>query len=154
MPAWTNHLKENAALQSRLDETLGTGGLDAWSSWCTYTLTTYYLPTESLAETFIDDHFFDTFTSRTCHGHPLPCNSTGACVSDEDAANVYSIGDWEYNYIWNTAENATIYNQLTFGGYLPFIPTTSSQTLIRILRYTIPRTSPEFQILPYRRGVA
>jgi len=63
----------------------------------------------------VDDHYFDTFSTRECHGHSLPCNSTGACVTPEDAQRVYSIGDWEYNYIWNMAENATMYNQLTFG---------------------------------------
>jgi len=44
----------------------------------------------------IDDHYFDTFNSRTCHGHPLPCNATGACVSDADADMVRAIGDFEY----------------------------------------------------------
>lgn len=84
-----------------------------------------------------DDHFFDTFTSRTCHGHPLPCNSTGGCVLEADAAKVFALGDFEYkwvlcilqalrtlfhlslfpecSYIWNTAVNATAYTQLTFG---------------------------------------
>ncbi|KAI0920703.1 hypothetical protein AcV5_010377 [Taiwanofungus camphoratus] len=95
VPAWTDHLTQNAALQVRLDETLGTTGLSDWNSWY--------------------DHFFDTFSSRTCHGHPLPCNSTGACVSEQDAARVFAIGDFEYNYIWNAAANATMYTQLTFG---------------------------------------
>ncbi|THG96106.1 hypothetical protein EW145_g7840 [Phellinidium pouzarii] len=95
VPAWTDHLEQNADLQDRLGTTLGTTGLSAWTSWY--------------------DHFFDTFTSRTCNDHPLPCNSTGACVSEEDASRVHAIGDFEYNYIWNSAENATVYNQLTFG---------------------------------------
>ncbi|KAI6142938.1 histidine phosphatase superfamily [Pisolithus tinctorius] len=56
-----------------LDETLGTTGLDAWNSWY--------------------DRFFDTFTSRTCHGHSLPCNVTGAYVSQEDAKMVYLFND-------------------------------------------------------------
>lgn len=43
-----------------------------------------------------DDHFFDTFSSRTCHGHPLPCNASGVCVSQEDADTVFALGDWEY----------------------------------------------------------
>ncbi|KAH8115072.1 phosphoglycerate mutase-like protein [Phellopilus nigrolimitatus] len=94
VPAWTDHLVENADLQDRLSAMLGTTGLSAWSSWY--------------------DHFFDTFSSRTCHGHPLPCNATGACVSQEDANRVFALGDFEYNYIWNTAENSTLYNQLTF----------------------------------------
>ncbi|KAI8996247.1 phosphoglycerate mutase-like protein [Trametes punicea] len=98
VPAWTDHLEANADLKARLDATLGTAGLDAWSSWY--------------------DHFFDTFSSRTCNGHPLPCNSTGACVSEADAARVFSIGDFEYNYIWNAAQNATEYTQLTFGVFM------------------------------------
>lgn len=63
----------------------------------------------------VDDHYFDTFTSRTCHGHPLPCNSTGACVSPSDAVTVFGIGNFEYNYIWKAAQNASTYNSLTFG---------------------------------------
>ncbi|CAL1698559.1 unnamed protein product [Somion occarium] len=95
VPAWTDHLEANASLKARLDATLGTTGLADWASWY--------------------DHFFDTFTSRTCHSHPLPCNSTGGCVAEADAAKVFAIGDFEYNYIWNAAQNASTYNQLTFG---------------------------------------
>ncbi|KAI0040100.1 phosphoglycerate mutase-like protein [Auriscalpium vulgare] len=95
VPTWTDHLQQNSDLKARLDATLGTAGLSAWSSWY--------------------DHFFDTFASRTCNGHTLPCNSTGACVSQEDADRVFAIGDFEYNYIWNAAQNSTTYNQLTFG---------------------------------------
>ncbi|TFK81329.1 phosphoglycerate mutase-like protein [Polyporus arcularius HHB13444] len=98
VPAWTDHLDANADLKARLDATLGTANRSDWASWY--------------------DHFFDTFTSRTCHGHPLPCNSTGACVSEADAAKVVAIGDWEYDYIWNAAENATAYSQLTFGVFM------------------------------------
>ncbi|KAI0683289.1 phosphoglycerate mutase-like protein [Cytidiella melzeri] len=98
VPAWTDHLQANADLKARLDSMLGTAGLADWASWY--------------------DHFFDTFTSRTCNGHSLPCNATGACVSEADALKVFSIGDFEYNYIWNTAVNSTVYNQLTFGVFL------------------------------------
>ncbi|KII94408.1 hypothetical protein PLICRDRAFT_101602 [Plicaturopsis crispa FD-325 SS-3] len=95
VPAWTDHLAHHAALKARLDATLGTAGLADWASWY--------------------DHFFDAFTSRTCNGHTLPCNSTGSCVSQEDADTVHALGDFEYNYIWNAAVNASDYNQLTFG---------------------------------------
>jgi len=52
-----------------------------------------------------------------CHGHPLPCNKAAndTCVSEGDAASVFAIGDFEYNYIWNAAQNASTYNSLTFG---------------------------------------
>ena len=34
VPAWTEHLSENAPLKARLDAVFGTTGLDAWGSWC------------------------------------------------------------------------------------------------------------------------
>ena len=34
VPAWTEHLSENAPLKARLDAVFGTAGLDAWASWC------------------------------------------------------------------------------------------------------------------------
>ena len=34
VPAWTDHLGENAPLNARLDAVFGTAGLDAWASWC------------------------------------------------------------------------------------------------------------------------
>lgn len=34
VPAWTDHLEQFADLKSRLDATLGTAGLSAWSTWC------------------------------------------------------------------------------------------------------------------------
>ncbi|KAL0960733.1 hypothetical protein HGRIS_005757 [Hohenbuehelia grisea] len=95
VPAWSDHIHANQDLQDRLDATLGTAGLQAWSFWY--------------------DHFFDTFTSRTCGGHPLPCNATGSCVSEADARQVFSLGDLEYNYIWNAAQNSSTYVRLTFG---------------------------------------
>ncbi|KAH9911777.1 phosphoglycerate mutase-like protein [Epithele typhae] len=98
VPAWTDHLQQNNDLRVRLGEALGTLGMNAWESWY--------------------DHYFDTFTSRTCHNHPLPCNSTGTCVSNADAARVFALGDFEYNYIWNTAENSTTYSQLNFGVFM------------------------------------
>ncbi|KAI9463914.1 phosphoglycerate mutase-like protein [Russula earlei] len=97
VPAWTDHLRANAALKARLDAVFGTAGLDAWASWY--------------------DHFFDALSARTCHGHPLPCNAAGTCVSEADAASVFAIGDFEYDYIWNAARNASTYNSLTFGAF-------------------------------------
>ncbi|KAH9966321.1 phosphoglycerate mutase-like protein [Lactifluus volemus] len=98
VPAWTDHLLGNASLKARLDAVFGTAGLDAWASWY--------------------DHFFDALTARTCHGHPLPCSDTaGTCVSEADAASVFAIGDFEYDYIWHAAQNASTYNSLTFGAF-------------------------------------
>ncbi|KAI6006206.1 phosphoglycerate mutase-like protein [Pisolithus orientalis] len=94
MSSWVDHLAKHESLQRRLDETLGTTGLDAWNSWY--------------------DHF-DIFTSRPCQGHPLPCSVTGACVSPEDAKMVFSIGDWEYKYLFNDGPQASQYVKLAFG---------------------------------------
>lgn len=100
VPVWTAHLRENAPLKARLDTVLGTAGLDAWASWY--------------------DHFFDALTARVCNGHPLPCSGnadTPSCVSEADAASVFAIGDFEYDYIWHAAQNASTYTSLTFGAF-------------------------------------
>ncbi|KAF8320479.1 phosphoglycerate mutase-like protein [Clavulina sp. PMI_390] len=94
-PEWTHHMQETEPLRARLDEVLGTHGLGSWHNW--------------------HDHYFDSFTSRTCHGHPLPCNRNGHCVEEADAASIHDAGHFEYNYIWNTASGAKRYVQLTFG---------------------------------------
>lgn len=63
----------------------------------------YYLVSSIHPRVFIptkysDDHFFDALTARTCHGHPLPCNNAtnDMCISEDDAASVFAIGDFEY----------------------------------------------------------
>ncbi|KZT36117.1 hypothetical protein SISSUDRAFT_1063910 [Sistotremastrum suecicum HHB10207 ss-3] len=95
-PEWKTHLVDNQDLMDRLGGMLGTTGVSAWEEWY--------------------DHFFDSFVCRTCHSHPLPCNpNTQQCVSEEDARRVFALGDWESNWIWNEAPNATMYTQLTFG---------------------------------------
>lgn len=96
VPAWLDHIQANMGLKMRLDAMLGTAGLSDWAVWCRSPV---YLSLSKLLMTSPDDHFFDTFTSRTCNGHPLPCNTTtGQCVTDQDARTVFSIGDFEYKY--------------------------------------------------------
>src|ERR1700722_12479016 len=89
-------------LQKRLHSILGTSGLTAWSSWCEPFSISILLHIYNGLLDYVsaDDHFFDAFSSRTCHGHPLPCNPAGECVSQEDADKVFSIGDFEYKYIF------------------------------------------------------
>ncbi|KAI9431170.1 phosphoglycerate mutase-like protein [Lactarius indigo] len=58
--------------------------------------------------------------ARTCNGHPLPCSGDAnapSCVSEADAASVFAIGDFEYDYIWHAAQNASTYTSLTFGAF-------------------------------------
>jgi hypothetical protein len=37
----------------------------------------------------------DVLTARTCNDHPLPCNTAGDCVSEEDAAEVFAPSNLE-----------------------------------------------------------
>ncbi|KAI9429543.1 phosphoglycerate mutase-like protein [Lactarius psammicola] len=95
-PFWQDVLKKNSALIERLDTVLGTKNSSAvWPSTFTF--------------------YQDILTSRVCNDHPLPCNSAGECVSEEDAAEIFELTNLEADYLWHRAENATEYNQLTFG---------------------------------------
>ncbi|KAF8483949.1 phosphoglycerate mutase-like protein [Russula ochroleuca] len=95
-PFWQDTLKNNSALKERIDTVLGTTKSNAvWPNTFTF--------------------YQDVFTSRVCNDHPLPCNTTGDCVSEEDAAKIFELGNLEYDYLWHRAENAAEYNQLTFG---------------------------------------
>lgn len=69
---------------------------------CEYTARQLHIKTDRCV---LDDHFFDTFTARTCHGHSLPCNSSGACIEQQDAQRVYALGDWEYKYNVSTQKH-------------------------------------------------
>jgi hypothetical protein len=95
-PFWQDILKNHSALKERLDNVLGTKNSKAvWPSTFTF--------------------YQDILTARVCNGHPLPCNAAGDCVSEEDAAEIFELGNLEFDYLWHRAENATEYNQLTFG---------------------------------------
>jgi hypothetical protein len=59
---------------------------------------TYCSLLDELIKYTLDDHYFDVFSARMCHGHLLPCNSASVCVSEDDAARVFSLGDFEYMY--------------------------------------------------------
>ena len=128
--AWTEHLSENASLKARLDAVFGTAGLDASASWCMYPSPRCTLCVSHL---FLDDHFSDALTVRTCNGHPLPCSGMNAlvCVSEADAASAFEIGDYEHEhefpyslppsiltharYIWHATQNASTCTSLTLG---------------------------------------
>ncbi|QDS67453.1 hypothetical protein FKW77_000612 [Venturia effusa] len=81
-PAWTAHLNASSTLFAGLDVISGVPKNDTGfhQSW---------------------DHYFDNLSARQCHSKPLPCNITDptACVSQDQANEVYRIGQWEYSYI-------------------------------------------------------
>ncbi|KAE9980427.1 hypothetical protein BLS_008759 [Venturia inaequalis] len=81
-PAWTGHLNASSDLFAALDAVSGvlkndTGFHQSW------------------------DHYFDNLSARQCHAKPLPCHITNltACVSQDQANEVYRLGQWEYSYI-------------------------------------------------------
>ncbi|KAH9980673.1 phosphoglycerate mutase-like protein [Russula compacta] len=95
-PFWQGILEKNSALKRRVDSVLGTTNSKAvWPSTFTF--------------------YQDVLTSRVCNDHPLPCNEAEECVSEDDAAKIFELGNLEFDYLWHLAENATEYNQLTFG---------------------------------------
>ncbi|KAH9067513.1 phosphoglycerate mutase-like protein [Lactarius vividus] len=95
-PFWQDVLKKTSALKERLDTVLGTK--DSTAAW----------PSSFM-------FYQDILTARICNDHPLPCNAAGDCVSEEDAAEIFELGNLEADYLWHRAETATEYNQLTFG---------------------------------------
>jgi len=96
-PFWQDVLKKNSALKDRLDNVLGTK--NSTSAVWTSTFMAYQ----------------DVLTARTCNDHPLPCNAAGDCISEEDAAEIFALGNFEADYLWHLAKTASEYTQLTFG---------------------------------------
>jgi len=89
-PGWQEVWKNNSALLERVNSVLGTS-----------------------SSVFLS--YQDIVTARVCNDHPLPCNAAGDCISEEDAAQIFELANLEADYLWHLAENATEYNQLTFG---------------------------------------
>ncbi|KAK9381864.1 histidine phosphatase superfamily [Kockiozyma suomiensis] len=99
--AWFKHLNMSQDLFTALDTISGVDPTDSgWHSWF--------------------DHYFDNLSSRTCHQLPLPCNVTNAtdCITQEQAEQVFRLGDYEYNYIFRQAQNATLYSATHYGAFL------------------------------------
>lgn len=82
-PAWNGHLNASTDLFTALDAVSDVSKNDTGfhQSW---------------------DHYFDNLSARQCHSKPLPCNITNptACVSQDQANEVYRLGQWEYSYIY------------------------------------------------------
>ncbi|TEB20409.1 phosphoglycerate mutase-like protein [Coprinellus micaceus] len=66
------------------------------------------------------DHYFDNLRARECHSMPLPCNLANStlCVSPELAQMVYSVGNWEYSYLYRDAPGALEYSIRKFGVWM------------------------------------
>ncbi|KAH9033546.1 histidine phosphatase superfamily [Lactarius pseudohatsudake] len=96
-PFWQDVLKRNSALKKRLDTVLGT---ESSTISLSYSLST---PNHQSAVVL----YQDILTARTCNNHPLPCNAAGDCVSEEDAEEIFELGNFELDYLFHLAENAT-----------------------------------------------
>jgi hypothetical protein len=87
--AWTGHLNASSSLFAALDAVSGVSKTDTGfhQSW---------------------DHYFDNLSARQCHAKPLPCNisSPSVCVSQDQANEVYRLGQWEYSYIHRGANDS------------------------------------------------
>ena len=89
-PTWQAHLQDSAGLVHDLDSISGVdpSATDWHQSW---------------------DHYFDNLSSRLCDAKVLPCNSTsGACVSETEADEVFRLGEWEYSWIYRAAGPDTL----------------------------------------------
>ncbi|KAI4517788.1 phosphoglycerate mutase-like protein [Schizophyllum commune Loenen D] len=99
---WTHHLNATAPLFAKLDAVSGIEEEDdaGWHTWF--------------------DHYYDNLSAKQCHGKTLPCsvNDTALCVTQEEANEVYRLGNWEYSYIYRDAANSTLYSALKYGAWV------------------------------------
>lgn len=86
-PAWAAHLAAAAPLYAVLDDISGVSPTDdGWHIWM--------------------DHYYDNLSARQCHAKPLPCklvggrNDTSRCITQEQADEVYRLGQWEYSRLY------------------------------------------------------
>ena len=95
---WKKHLNITQGLRKELERMLLTNSSDWQSDW---------------------DHYNDNFQARLCNGYSLPCSTTSNdCVSEKQANEVFTAGDWEYNYYWVTRENVTEAIKFTSGLFI------------------------------------
>ncbi|PVH16981.1 uncharacterized protein CXQ87_004539 [Candidozyma duobushaemuli] len=98
---WTEHLRRSQELFAKLDAVSGVNPDNkGWhASW---------------------DHYFDNLAHRQCHQLPLPCNleNPAICVTEEQAQQVYRLGDYEYNYQYRAAPQSTMYSAARYGVFL------------------------------------
>ncbi|KAG7750159.1 hypothetical protein KL912_000719 [Ogataea haglerorum] len=97
---WQEHLAKAADLYNELDHI---SGVDPDS--------------EDWHQSF--DHYFDNTAFRLCHGYDLACNSENSslCMTQDQAEQIFRLGDFEYNYQFRIHENSTLYAATSYGAY-------------------------------------
>lgn len=97
-PNWTVHLTDSRPLVDKLDAISGVNPSDnGWhQSW---------------------DHYFDNLSARLCHQKPLPCNITNPtlCVTQEQANEVFRLGQYEYSFIYRDAPQSLAASVASYG---------------------------------------
>ncbi|CAK5279449.1 unnamed protein product [Mycena citricolor] len=99
---WTGHLSAAAPLYAKLDQVSGTSNPDngGWHS------------------SF--DHYYDNLSAKLCHQKTLPCsvNDTASCVTQDEADEVFRLGNWEYSYQYRDAPGTAQYSALHYGAWV------------------------------------
>ncbi|KAK0186483.1 phosphoglycerate mutase-like protein [Armillaria mellea] len=99
---WQGHLAAAQSLYNKLDSVSGIASDDSAGWHVSF------------------DHYYDNLSAKQCHGKTLPCslNETDACVTQEEANEVYRLGNWEYSYMFRDSLNSTKFSTLTYGAWL------------------------------------
>lgn len=97
---WADHLTRAVSLYEALDAVSGVPASDSgFHSWF--------------------DHYYDNLSARQCHAKPLPCNATtGNCITQEQANEVYRLGQWEYSQIYRDAQDSLAASVSTYGVWI------------------------------------
>ncbi|KAK0199777.1 phosphoglycerate mutase-like protein [Desarmillaria ectypa] len=99
---WQGHLAAAQSLYDKLDSVSGVAFNDSASWHVSF------------------DHYYDNLSAKQCHGKALPCslNETDTCVTQEEANEVYRLGNWEYSYMFRDSLNSTNFSTLNYGAWL------------------------------------
>ncbi|KAK0437736.1 phosphoglycerate mutase-like protein [Desarmillaria tabescens] len=99
---WQGHLAAAQSLYDKLDSVSGIASNDSASWHVSF------------------DHYYDNLSAKQCHGKALPCslNETDTCVTQEEANEVYRLGNWEYSYMYRDSLNSTKFSTLNYGAWL------------------------------------
>ncbi|KAK0216898.1 phosphoglycerate mutase-like protein [Armillaria fumosa] len=99
---WQGHLAAAQSLYNKLDSVSGIASDDSAGWHVSF------------------DHYYDNLSAKQCHGKTLPCslNETDTCVTQQEANEVYRLGNWDYSYMYRDSLNSTKYSTLTYGAWL------------------------------------
>lgn len=64
--------------------------------------------------------YYDNMSAKQCHSKALSCsvNDTSLCFTQDEADEVYRLGNYEYSYYYRDAESSTAYAALHYGAWV------------------------------------